>query len=79
MEKSYKKLHQSSSLSKKDAMHRYSWKAAKMKFLFRFFAMLDVLFAPKFELQTYRKDGSEKTRTRFDKAEIDNAGCHGLL
>lgn len=51
---------------------RYSFKAWKLKFLFRLFAMFDVLFAPKFELTTYRKDGSQSAKTKFDKAEIEN-------
>ena len=54
----------------------YSFKAMKLKFLFRLFAMFDVLFAPKFELTTYRKDGSQSAKTKFDKDEIDNAGCY---
>lgn len=57
----------------------YTFKAWKLKFWFRLFAMFDVLFAPKFELTTYRKDGSQSAKTKFDKTEIDNAGRCGLL
>lgn len=66
-------------LNKGAVMCRYSFKAWKLKFWFRLFAMFDVLFAPKFELTTYRKDGSQSAKTKFDKAEIDNAGRCGLL
>lgn len=58
---------------------RKKQKAWKLKFLFRFYAVLDVLFSPKFELTTYEKDGSLSTKTKFDKAEIDNAGREGKL
>lgn len=43
------------------------------KFLFRFLAVLDVLFSPKFELTTWNKAGEQKTKTRFDAKEIDEA------
>jgi len=42
----------------------------RTKLLFRFLAMTDVLFAPKFELTTYRKDGSRKCSTGFDKKDF---------
>ena len=64
---------------KPPVMCRYSFKAWKLKFWFRLLAIFDVLFAPKFELTTYRKDGSQSAKTKFDKAEIDNAGRCGLL
>jgi len=46
------------------------FKARKMIFWFRFFAIFDVLFKSKFEIQTYNKDGSKCASTRFDKKEI---------
>ena len=57
----------------------YSFKAWKMKFWFRLFAMFDVLFAEKFELTTWNKKGVQKAKTKFWKTEIDNAGRRGLL
>lgn len=47
-------------------------KPMKLKFLLRLFAMLDVLFADKFELTTWDKKGEQKSKTRFSKTEIDN-------
>lgn len=43
-------------------------KRRKLIFLFRLFALIDVLFYDKFELKVYTKHGL--TRTRFDKKEI---------
>ena len=57
----------------------YSFKAWKMKFWLRLFAMFDVLFAEKFELTTWNKKGVQKAKTKFWKTEIDNAGRRGLL
>lgn len=57
----------------------YSFKAMRMKFLFRLFAMFDVLFAERFELTTWNKKGEQKAKTKFCKSEIDNAGRSGLL
>jgi hypothetical protein len=57
----------------------YSFKAIKLKFWFRLFAMLDVLFAERFELTTWNKKGEQKAKTKFCKSEIDNAGRSGLL
>ena len=71
--------HSTATDGKPPVMGRYSFKALKLKFCFRLFAMFDVLFAPKFELTTFRKDGSQSAKTKFDKAEIDSAGRCGLL
>lgn len=57
----------------------YSFKTMKLKFLFRLFAMFDVLFAERFELTTWNKKGKQKAKTKFCKSEIDNAGRSGLL
>jgi hypothetical protein len=57
----------------------YSFKAMKLKFWFRLFAMFDVLFAERFELTTWNKKGEQKAKTKFCKSEIDNAGRNGLL
>jgi hypothetical protein len=57
----------------------YSFKAMKLKFGFRLFAMFDVLFAERFELTTWNKKGEQKAKTKFCKSEIDNAGRSGLL
>jgi hypothetical protein len=45
-------------------------KARKMIFWFRTFSIIDVLFSRRFELTTYRKDGTIKSKTRFSKDEI---------
>ena len=57
----------------------YSFKAMKLKFWFRLFAMFDVLFAERFELTTWNKKGEQKAKTKFCKSEIDNAERGGLL
>lgn len=57
----------------------YSFKAMKLKFWFRLFAMFDVLSAERFELTTWNKKGEQKVKTKFCKTEIDNAGRDGLL
>lgn len=57
----------------------YSFKAMKLKFWFRLFAMFDVLFAERFELTTWNRKGEQKAKTKFCKTEIDNAGRDGLL
>lgn len=53
-------------------------KAFKLKFLFRFFAVLDVLFAERFELKTY-ENGRKINDTKFCKKEIEDAYKKGLL
>ena len=53
-------------------------KAFRLKFLFRFFAVLDVLFAERFELKTY-KNGRKMSDTKFCKKEIEEANKKGLL
>ncbi len=53
-------------------------KAFRMKLAFRFFAILDVMFAQRFELTTYR-DGRQTSKTKFCKKEIKEAGRKGLL
>ncbi len=53
-------------------------RAFRMKLVFRFFAILDVMFAERFELKTY-KDGRKTSETNFCKKEIDKAGRKGLL
>lgn len=65
--------------AKANVRRSYSWRATKMKFWFRLFAMFDVLFAEKFELTTWNKKGEQKAKTKFSKSEIDNAGRSGLL
>lgn len=45
-------------------------KALKMIFLLRFLAVVDVLFAEKFELRTWDKEGIQKSKTKFCKKEI---------
>lgn len=45
-------------------------KALKIIFWFRFFAVLDVLFAEKFELTTWNKEDRETSKTRFWRSEI---------
>ena len=62
-----------------DVRCSYSFKAMKLKFWFRLFAMFDVLFAERFELTTLNKKGEQKAKTKFCKTEIDNAGRSGLL
>ena len=57
----------------------YYFKAMKLKFWFRLFAMIDVLFSERFELTTWNKKGEQKSKTKFCKSEIDNAGRSGLL
>ena len=47
-------------------------KALKMIFWFRFLAVFDVLFAEKFELTTWNKEGRETSKTNFWKTEIKN-------
>lgn len=44
-----------------------------MIFWFRLFALLDVLFADRFELTSYHNNES-KNITKFDKKEILNGG-----
>ena len=53
-------------------------KAFRLKLALRFFAILDVMFAERFELKTY-KDGRKISDTKFCKKEIDEAGRKGLL
>ena len=62
-----------------DVRCSYSFKAMKLKFWFRLFAMFDVLFAERFELTIWNKKGEQKAKTKFCKNEIDNAGRSGLL
>jgi hypothetical protein len=57
----------------------YSFKAMKLNFWFRLFAMFDVLFAERFELTTWNTRGEQKAKTKFCKSEINNAGRSGLL
>lgn len=54
------------------------WKVFKMKFAFRFLAMLDVLFSKRFELKTY-ENGRVKNSTKFCQKEIEDAGKAGTL
>jgi hypothetical protein len=48
-----------------------SFKAFKYKFTLRTLAVFDVLFAHKFELKVWDKEGQLKARTRFCKTEIN--------
>lgn len=45
-------------------------KKIKMIFWFRFLAVVDVLFAEKFELRTWNKNEIQTTHTKFWKKEI---------
>ena len=51
-------------------MMKVKFKARKMIFWFRLLAVMDVLFAPKFELKRYNRKGFKNATTHFDKAEI---------
>jgi hypothetical protein len=53
-------------------------KGFKIKFLLRFFAIIDVVVAERFELTTY-KDGRQSAKTTFCKKEIDEAVKQGKL
>jgi len=53
-------------------------KAFKLKFAFRFLAVIDVIFAERFELITY-KDNKQIAKTKFCKKEIEEAGKKGKL
>ena len=53
-------------------------KAFRLKLTIRFFAILDVMFAERFELKTY-SDGRKTSETNFCKKEIDEACRKGLL
>jgi len=48
-------------------------KAFRVKLAFRFFAIIDVIFAERFELTTY-KGGRQASKTKFCKKEIEQAG-----
>lgn len=45
-------------------------KKIKMIFWLRFLAVVDVLFAEKFELSTWNKDEIQTTQTKFWRKEI---------
>ena len=45
-------------------------KARIMIFKFRFLAIIDVMFAERFELKTFDKSGWKKNDTKFWKQEI---------
>ena len=47
-------------------------KALKRIFWFRFFAVIDVLFAEQFQLTTWDKEGRQTAHTNFSKSEIKN-------
>lgn len=49
------------------------FKARKYIFFFRLFAIVDVMFADKFELIKYNRAGVKLATTKFDKEEIINA------
>lgn len=55
------------------------WKAFRLKFLFRLFALIDVLFMNRFELQVFRKDGTTRSKTRFSAKEINEARKNNKL
>lgn len=74
-----KKIAKTTALNKVAIRRSYSFKAMKFKFWFRLFAMFDVLFAERFELTTFDEKGEQKSKTKFCKTEIDNAGRDGLL
>ncbi len=53
-------------------LNQNKMKALKMIFAFRFLAMLDVLFAERFELTTWNKEGRQTSKTKFSRSEIKN-------
>lgn len=53
-------------------------KAFRLIVAFRFFAIIDILFAEKFELKTF-KYNTQRNYTKFCKKEITEAGKKGLL
>ena len=53
-------------------------KAFRLKIALRFFAILDVMFAERFELITY-KNGRQTSKTKFCRKEIDEAGKNNKL
>ena len=48
------------------------WKNRKLIWSFKFYALLDVLFSKRFELNTFT-NGCLRTSTKFDYDEIKNA------
>jgi len=73
------RIEQGQSPKNNDVVRFYSYRAKKIKFLLRLYAIVDILTATRFELVTYKRNGVRKTRTRFDKEEIETAGRSGLL
>jgi hypothetical protein len=53
-------------------------KAFRLKIALRFFAILDVMFAERFELITY-KNGRQTSKTKFCRKEINEAGKDSKL
>lgn len=49
------------------------FKARKYIFFFRLFAIVDVMFADRFELIKYNRAGIKLATTKFDKEEIIKA------
>ena len=49
-----------------------AFRKRKLIFLFRLYAVIDVLFSDRFELFIYGKNWEYNGRTRFDKNEILN-------
>ena len=48
-------------------------KLFRIKFALKFIAILDLIFAERFELTTY-KDGKQKSKTEFCRKEINGLG-----
>ena len=53
-------------------------KAFKLKFSFKLLAIIDILFAERFELKLF-KDGRPNGSTKYCAKEIDEAGKSGKL
>ncbi len=53
-------------------------KAFRLKIALKFFAILDIMFAERFVLTTY-KNGRQTSKTTFCKKEIDEAGKNKKL
>jgi hypothetical protein len=55
------------------------WKSFWLKFWFRLFAVGDVLFYKHFEVNTFNKDGSKRSSTKFSAYEINEARKNNKL
>lgn len=55
-----------------EPLNQNKMKALKKIFWFRFFAVIDVLFAEQFQLKTWDKQGRQTSHTQFSRSEIKN-------